>query len=247
MIIDSHVHILHAQDGHLGALLKDADRWDIERLCISSLSRVWTPNPDALALEEAAGDVLAACERYPDRFVGFTYVSADHVDQSLELMERCIANGPCPFVKLWISQFATDARLDPIYARALELEAPVMMHTWTKATGNLEFESTLHHAVAVSKRFPTLRLWAAHYGGRWEEAARIVATSPTLCLDLSGGEPEADILDTLLKHLPADRIFYGSDAPGRTFSVQMSKVYGANLTDEQRALILGANIGRWIP
>lgn len=246
MIIDSHVHILHAEETHLTALLRDADRWGIDRLCISSLSRVWTPKPDEAALEEAAQDVLAACERHPDRFIGFTYVSAEHVNKSLELMERCVANGPCRFLKLWISQFATDARLTPLYERAIELNAPVMMHTWTKATGNLENESTLHHAVEVSRRFPRLRLWAAHYGGRWEEAGRIAAASPTLCLDLSGGEPEAGILDTLLKRLPAERIFYGSDAPGRTFAVQISKVYGATLLPRQKELILGENIQRWL-
>jgi len=246
MIIDSHVHILHAEETHLTALLRDADRWEIERLCISSLSRVWTPNPDEAALEEAARDVQAACEKHPDRFIGFVYVSAAHIEKSRELMERCIKNGPCRFVKLWISQFATDARLTPLYERAIELNAAVMMHTWSKATGNLENESTLHDAVEVSRRFPRLRLWAAHYGGRWEEAGRIAASSPTLCLDLSGGEPEADILDTLLKHLPAERIFYGSDAPGRTFAVQLSKVHGAALSPGQKERILGGNIRRWL-
>ncbi len=246
MIIDSHVHILNAEDAHLSELLRAADRARAECLCISSLSRVWTPNPDAAALEEAFGDIEAACAAHPGRFHGFVYVSADHVDLSLALMERGIAQGPCRLVKLWISQFADDPRLDPIYTRAIELKAAVMMHTWTKATGNLPNESTLHHAVRVARRYPELRVWAAHYGGRWEEAARIVAAAPSLHLDISGGEVEDGIVDTLMKHLPAERVFFGSDAPGRVFEVQMAKVDAANLTAAQRALILGGNIQRWL-
>ena len=57
--------------------------------------------PSAAQLEEAASDVLDACAAHPERLIGVTYVSADHVDDSLRLIDRCIANGPCRAVKLW--------------------------------------------------------------------------------------------------------------------------------------------------
>lgn len=246
MIVDCHVHILNAGEPHLGALLRAADRAGIERLCISSLSREWVPYPTEAALEEAAADVEAACARHPERFTGFVYVSADHVAKSLELMERGLVNGPCRFVKVWISQFAGDSRMKPLYARAQELNAAVMLHTWTKATGNLAHETTFAQAAEVSRRHPQLRLWAAHYGGRWEEAGRIAAAAPGLHLDLSGGEPEDGIVDTLLRHIPAERIFFGSDAPGRSFAVQMAKVHSASASPEEKEKMLGGNILRWI-
>ncbi len=222
-----------------------ADRNRVDRLSISSLSRTWSPFPTADQLEEAAADVLAACARHPDRFIGFTYVSADHMAKSLELMRRCNANGPCRFVKLWISQFMDDERLNPIYEYAIELGHPVMAHTWWKATGNLPKESTFEHAVRVAVRYPDLRFWIAHCSGRWEEVGRAVAPYPNLCVDISGGEPEAGIVETLLETLPAERIFFGSDAPGRNIAVQMSKVLSANLPRDVERLILGENIARW--
>lgn len=247
MIIDCHVHIDSADDTQLSKLLAAADRAGVEKLCISSLGRRgYAQCPDPNTLEEAASDVLAACEKHPDRFVGATYVTADHVAESLDLLERCNTAGLCRFIKLWVSQFCDDPRLDPIFERAIELKVAVLAHTWIKATGNLPHESTCHHAVRMAARHPELRCWIAHYSGRWEETGRIVAPYPNLCVDVSGGEVEDGILDCLLRHVPAERIFYGSDAPGRSFIVQMAKVNSATIAEQQRRLILGENIARWI-
>lgn len=246
MIIDCHVHIMTSGDEELSNLLRCADRNQIDQLCIASLSRTWSPRPSEEQLEEAAADVLEACRRFPDRFVGFTYVSADHIEKSLELIERCNVEGPCRFVKLWISQFMDDPRLTPIYERVRELRQAVMAHTWCKATGNLEYESTFEHATRIAAQYPDLRLWIAHCSGRWEEVGRAISPYPNLCVDLSGGEPEAGIVETLLNDLPAERIFFGSDAPGRNMAVQMSKVLSAGLPPELERKILGENIAKWI-
>lgn len=247
MIIDCHVHILNSGEAHLGALLRGADRAGVEKLCISSLGRDgYREFPTAAELEEAAEDVSAACEKHPDRFVGFTFVSADHVEKSLELVERYVAGGPCRFIKLWISQYCDDPRLTPIFKRAIELRAAVLMHTWFKAMGNMTRESNAYQAVNVAARYPQLRCWLAHYSGRWEETGRIIAPYRNLCLDLCGGEVEDGILDCLLKHVGPERVFYGSDAPGRSFIVQMAKVNSAHIPEKQRAMILGDNIARWL-
>lgn len=246
MIIDCHVHILNAEDDHLSEVLRAADRSGIDKMCICSLGRQWVEFPSALQLEEAAADVRTACEKYPGRFIGFTYVSADHVDTSLRLIESEIASGPSRIVKLWISQFADDTRLTPIIERAIALDAPVMAHAWMKATGNMTKESTYRHVANLAARHPRLKVWMAHYAGRWEEAARVVRSLPNLCLDTSGGEPEDGIVSCLLRHLPPERLFFGSDVPGRSFSVQMSKVLSAGLSKEHQSMILGENVRRWL-
>jgi len=246
VIIDAHVHILTGESTRLERVLAAADRAGIDKLCISSLSRTWSEFPTSAQIEEAAQDVLDACAAYSDRFVGGVYASADHVDTSLGMMERCVANGPCRFVKLWVSQYADDPRLDPIYERAIALDAPVLTHSWIKATGNMTRESTCHNVVNAARRHPALRIWLAHFSGRWEETARIVRDVPNVCMDLSGGEPEDGIVECLLRHVGAGRLFFGSDAPGRSFAVQMTKVTSAAIHETERRLILGENIRRWL-
>lgn len=246
MIIDCHVHIQTAERDHLETLLAAADRAGVDKLCISSLSRQWTEFPTAEQLQEAAADVLAACAQYPERFIGGVYVSADHVATSLDLIQRCIAGGPCRFIKLWVSQFADDPRLNAIMEYSVALDVPILAHTWIKATGNMTCESTCHHGVNLARRYPKLKLWLAHASGRWEETARIVRDVPNVCLDISGGEPENGIVDCLLSQVGPDRIFFGSDAPGRSFVVQMTKVLSSNVDEAAKQMILGDNVRRWL-
>lgn len=245
MVIDCHVHIVNAEAAHLERLLAAADRAGVDKLCISSLSREWVEFPAERNLEEASEDVLAACQ-CSNRFIGGVYASADHVALSLRLIERGIAGGPCRFVKLWVSQYADDPRLNPIIERCIELDAPVLAHTWVKATGNMTRESTYYNVVNVARRYPHLKIWMAHAAGRWEETGRVVRNCPNVCVDVSGGEPEDGIVDCLVSHLGAERVFWGSDAPGRSPAVQMSKVWSAHIGENEKQMILGGNVRGWL-
>jgi uncharacterized protein len=47
-----------------------------------------------------------------------------------------------------------------------------------------------------------------------------------------------------VRELGAERVLYGSDAPGRSFASQLGKVYGANVDESAKKLILGENLKR---
>ena len=49
-----------------------------------------------------------------------------------------------------------------------------------------------------------------------------------------------------VRELGAERVLYGSDAGGRSFATQLSKVYSANITDADKNLILGGNLRRML-
>ena len=49
-----------------------------------------------------------------------------------------------------------------------------------------------------------------------------------------------------LRELGADRIIYGSDIGGRSFSSQLAKVQGAEIPDEAKRRILGLNLKRML-
>jgi hypothetical protein len=246
LVIDCHAHLRTPGGGDPERLLEAADRAGVDRLILCSLGREWMVFPDAATLEQANADIVEVLERYPDRLMGLVYLSADDVALGLEHLNRYIANGPCVGVKLWVSQLADDPRMDPLFDRIVELDVPVLQHTWFKATGNLEKESTAWHCVNRAELHPGLKMWLAHAGGQWEETARIIAPYPNLCVDISGGEPEAGVVDCLLRHIGPERIFFGSDIPGRSLIVQMSKVLSAEIPDGWKEMILGENILRWV-
>ena len=63
-------------------------------------------------------------------------------------------------------------------------------------------------------------------------------------MDLAGGDPTAGITEMAVRELGAERVLYGSDAPGRSFASQLAKVQGADIPEEARRLILAGNLRR---
>ena len=47
-----------------------------------------------------------------------------------------------------------------------------------------------------------------------------------------------------VRWLGAERVLYGSDASGRSFASQLAKVHGADISDDDKRLILSGNMRR---
>ncbi len=47
-----------------------------------------------------------------------------------------------------------------------------------------------------------------------------------------------------VRELGAHRVIYGSDIGGRSYSSQLAKVYGADISEPDKKLILGGNLKR---
>ncbi len=246
MVIDCHVHIQGSRgtrEDRMGYLLQYADRMGIDRLCLSlGTSRELTPDMDVI--RESNDMVRRALEQHPDRYIGFCYLNPSYLDGSLGEIDRCIADGPFRGIKLWVAMHCDRANLDPICERAAELDAPMLQHTWIKVTGNLPYESTPWNLAEIARRHPDVSFILGHSGGNWEMGYRIVQGIPNIHAEVSGGDPELGQTEMAVRMLGADRVVYGSDAPGRSFASQMSKVLGADISDRDRAKILGENMQR---
>src|SRR5205823_6122015 len=179
---------------------------------------------------------LKALAHYHDRAFGFVYVSGNHPDASLREIDRCVKDGPMVGVKLWVARRAAEKELDPIIARAAELNAPVLQHTWFKANGNLPGESTPLDLVALAARHPKATLICGHTGGDWQLGVRAIRDS-ALYADTGGSDPTTGFVEFAVKELGADRVLYGSDACGRGFASQLAKVQGADITDDAKAKV----------
>jgi len=247
-IWDVHCHLANPLTGkdpaaRLGRLLEVADRMGISRVCVY-MGMKWTYDPTPDDLRQQNDQVLAAIRRWPDRAFGFVYVNPKHGRASLDEINRCIADGPMVGVKLWVAAHADTPQLDPLVERATELKAVIFQHTWIKVTGNLAGESTPMDLVALAKRHPTAKLICGHTGGDWEQGIRAVRAEPNISVDLGGGDPVAGITEMAVRELGPERVLYGSDAPGRSFASQLAKVQGADIADEAKQQILGANLRR---
>lgn len=249
MIWDAHCHLSgvpgDTPEGRLAALLEFADRMGIERVCISmGMNWVYDPSPEDLRRQN--DEVLRAVNEFPERAFGFVYLSPNYAEVSLTELDRCVRDGPMVGVKLWVAQRCNTPELDPIVRRATELKAIILQHTYLKATGNLPGESTPMELAELARRHPGATFICGHTGADWEVGIPAIRDCKNVFADLCGSDPTAGYTEMAVRELGAERVLYGSDAGGRSFASQLAKVFGAEIPERAKKLILGENLKRML-
>lgn len=246
-IWDLHCHLSgvpgRTPEERLGKLLEYADRMGVARLCLF-MGMEFANDPSPEKLRQDNDEVLRALRAFPDRAFGFVYLNPRHTQASLDELNRCVRDGPMVGVKLWVARRCNAPELDPLVARATQLKAVVLQHTWLKITGNLPGESTPFDLAELARRHPEATLICGHAGGDWETGLRAIRPHTNVFADLAGGDPTAGFTEMAVRELGPQRVLYGSDAGGRSFASQLAKVYGADLPERAKRLILGVNLKR---
>jgi len=245
MIWDLHVH-LSGVDGatpqeRLAQMIAIADRMGIDRLCVY-LGTTFSTDPSPETFRKDNDQVLQAIGKFPDRAFGFVYLNPKHVEASLAELDRCVANGPMVGVKLLVAHRCSAPELDPIVKRAAELKAIIYQHTWFKVAGNDPGESTPDDLAQLAARHPDAPLICGHTGGDWERGLRAIRPWKNVYADLAGSDPVAGYTEMAVRELGARRVLYGSDVGGRSFASQLAKVFGAEIPESAKRLILGENL-----
>lgn len=247
IIWDLHCHFSGVDgktvDERIAQLMEYADRMGVDKL-VFFMGMPWSQDPSPDDFRRQNDQVIQALSHWHDRAFGFAYLNPKHVEESLEELERCVANGPLVGIKLWVSKRCKDVELDAIIKRAGELKAVIYQHTWYKAGGNLEGESTPADLVTLAVRHPDVPIVCGHTGGDWELGIRTVRKQKNLFIGIGGFDPTAGITEMAVKELGADRIIYGSDIGGRSFASQLAKVYGSEIPEAAKMQILGGNLKR---
>jgi predicted TIM-barrel fold metal-dependent hydrolase len=247
MIWDLHCHLSgvpgRTPDERMYQLIQYADRMGIDRLCVY-MGMTWSRDPDPKNFRNENDEVLQAISHWHHRAFGFVYLNPRYLEESLQELDRCVRFGPMVGVKLWVAKECSAKELDPIVQRASTLKALVFQHTWYKADKIEAGESTPIDMAALAARHPNVPLVCGHTGGDWELGIRTVRPFENVYLDLAGSDPTSGFLEMALREVGPERILYGSDIGGRSFASQLAKVYGANISDAARKLILGENLKR---
>jgi len=214
-------------------------------VALGNLVSVGGANPTEADIRTINSNTLNAMKAHPDFFIGFCYLNPAHPPEfSLAAIERCVVQGGMRGLKFWVAVKATDQRHDPLFARAQELNIPVLYHAWYKAFDQGPGESTPAEVADLARRFPKVTLVMAHLTGGQERGVHDISACPNVLIDTSGGQPEAGLVEYAVEQLGAERVIYGSDWPVRDFAVQVARVTSARISESDRELILFKNAQR---
>lgn len=238
MVIDIHTHIFSGRyEKSESEILKAIELYDISKVYVSGLGAGLYAGMEEV--EECNREAYRFMKAYPDRIGALCYVNPLHAN-CMETLERGIEEYGMSGMKLLIDVLCDDSRVYPLVEKCIGYRAPVLIHCFYKAVGQLPYESTALNVANLAGRYPEAQLVMAHLGGNCCHGIKAIAGFENVSVDIAGSIFLRDDLDYTVKKLSADRVLFGSDMPG-SFLICSGQVLEADLTGDQRDRIFYKN------
>ncbi|MFO7946019.1 MAG: amidohydrolase family protein [Armatimonadota bacterium] len=242
MIIDFHFHVHDDAEGTWSDLTAaEAKRIGID--CVVMYECI-THSRDSVELMQERNDVcFESYNRYPELFIPFVYTHPNLGDVAIDELKKGFDMG-AQGIKLEVACQITDKCVEPVIEMAIERDVPIVQHSWHKITGNLPHETDPVHCAEIGRRYPELKLVMAHIGGDNRWGMRAIRDVPGVYTDCSGSICDYGSIEETVRHLGADRLLWGSDGRGADWLYTLGKVKGSDLSEEDKAKVLGLNAAR---
>ena len=238
VIVDCHMH-----NGRVANFFSHFDYYrdliaQMDRIGVTSgmVSNLWTTGE----IWKAHPELHKMCETYPGRFWGYLAPNP-HYEGWQEEMERLAGDPHFCGVKLHPVLHRLDLACDAyrsIYAWAGEQGLPVLLHTWGQEV--LRFDE-------LARQFPSTVFILGHSGGE-EDAVKsaigVAARNEHVYLDTACSYVWHGAVEAMVEEAGAHKVLYGSDAYWNSMEAAIGRVLFAQITDEQKRLILGLNAYR---
>ncbi len=196
---------------------------------------------------DALNRTVADCvEKHPDRFTGIGTISLENftIPRALKQIEDCKAMGlvGLSIEPAFFGLHLNDKQLYPVYAKALELNLLVALHTGINYTTNQPMggeNPMLLDEIACD--FPGLTLVASHAGWPWiAEMVAVARKHPQVYMEFGGLAPKYlgvkgsgwEMMYRFMNSVLKDQILYGTDWPTMDHQRTLSEWRGLGLKEE---------------
>jgi predicted TIM-barrel fold metal-dependent hydrolase len=150
--------------------------------------------------------------------------------------------------------YPTDDGLAAVYARAQELDIPVVFHAgWHPLGCHLSDYARPARFAAIAENFPKLSIVLAHIGLGWQdEAVQLAARYPNVNFDTalvitgtwSPPPLSSEEVVALLRAVGLDRVMFASDWPLCDPSKERAQAESLPLSEEERRMLFYENAQR---
>lgn len=237
MIIDIHAHIwkgnytLDKQE-----IIKACELYNITKVYISGLG-VLIPDEDEIS--ELNYETFRFMREQPDKIGGFCYINPRH-NNSTEVLKKCIEEYGMSGLKLWVSTYCDDPLVFPLIEMCIDYSIPVMVHSFYKAVGQLDYETTGPNVANLARLYPEAKIIMAHLGANCYHGIKAIRSYKNVWVDISGSIFRRDDIDYTVKQIGAKRILFGTDMAG-PYLTNLGRILEADLTNDERDMIFYKN------
>ncbi|MBN1641639.1 MAG: amidohydrolase family protein [Anaerolineae bacterium] len=168
---------------------------------------------------------------------GYVTVQPRMLELSAREIETYLEHPQFAGCKIHTSYSATPMgapRMDVLFALLEGYGKPVLIHTWGAGE--------VRALAGLAERYPRLPVVVAHAGGdAWREAIEAARVQRNLYLDFALSHPERGRIERAVAALGPEQVVFGTDATLFDPLYMLSCFAEAEITDDERALVMGGN------
>jgi predicted TIM-barrel fold metal-dependent hydrolase len=253
MIIDSHAHFadkaVHIFEPDFMKLCLDTmDRLGVDYM-IRSLGKALGHGPHA-DFDRHVEEGSEIFEESGKRVFSYFVYTPFHSDFCIKMIEENHDNPAFVGIKIHPSVnnfYADEEAFRLVYEVAKKYGFPILSHTWALTSNPNQKYSVPERFERFIREYSEVNFIFGHSGGRVEgikKAVEIGTRYKNAYYDIAGDIYDRRLIEYICSHVGADHLLFGSDLPWFDPASQMGMVLGANLTTEEKELILGGNASK---
>jgi predicted TIM-barrel fold metal-dependent hydrolase len=183
-------------------------------------------------------------QRYPDRFIGFAYATPRCVGDMVDETRRALDDLGFAAIKIYPPYgniLLTDRQWEPLFELANRRGMAVISHA------GIEPSCEPKYFDEIAPRYPNAKLVIGHGGNVEPQRSQAIAAAarwPNVYIETCSTYRQPNVIEQYVAGAGAEKILYGSDMPLMDPRCQIGKIITADLSDEQKKLILGGNAMR---
>ncbi len=248
LVFDSHTHIMEP-GGNVGGrfMMYHGDKKQVEEVfrlmgvdayVVAPWHGIWTDtdagNDTMLDIVQEGGDIRA---------YGYVMMNPTYGDNVAEKADYYHNQLRIPGLKMFYNRSGIRYN-DPIYDPWWEIANKNKLFALLDYGG---YPSYLADVADIAERYPDVSLFLDHTGRSFEAAQGDIPLAkkyPNVYLQITYTSVPQGMMEYFCKEGVADRVMYGTDVPMRDARPQMGWVAYANISVEDKKLILGGNMQR---